>query len=151
METSIERIHAKIAELEARIGDLRIAEREIQALDKISAPGTGFLLAPKPKPVVPTKPAGRPRTAGDAAPPQTIGAAITELLDRHGPLSATEIAEHIKATGRDINNRSVSFTLQALKKRGLAKTVGRKWLSGKSRSRRTPILAEASQDGEPLA
>ena len=37
MPTAVEQIHTKIAQLEARIGDLRIAERELQALDRISA------------------------------------------------------------------------------------------------------------------
>jgi hypothetical protein len=35
MDTSLERSLAKIAELEAKIGDLRIAEREIRALEKL--------------------------------------------------------------------------------------------------------------------
>ena len=35
MDTSLERIRAKIAELEAKIADLRIAEREIRALEKL--------------------------------------------------------------------------------------------------------------------
>ena len=37
MDTALERIRAKIIELEAKIADLRIAEREIQALDKLPA------------------------------------------------------------------------------------------------------------------
>ena len=37
MDTSIERLHAKIAELETKIADLRIAERELLALDGSSA------------------------------------------------------------------------------------------------------------------
>ena len=37
MDTSLERIRAKIAELEAMIADLRIAEREIRALEKLPA------------------------------------------------------------------------------------------------------------------
>ena len=38
MKTSIEHIRAKITELEARITDLRIAERELEALDAAPAP-----------------------------------------------------------------------------------------------------------------
>jgi len=37
MDTALERIQAKIAELETKIVNLRIAERELVALDKISA------------------------------------------------------------------------------------------------------------------
>src|ERR1700730_2410228 len=37
MDTSLERIRAKITELEAKIADLRIAEREIQALEELPA------------------------------------------------------------------------------------------------------------------
>jgi hypothetical protein len=52
------------------------------------------------------------------------------FLGQQGALSAAEIAEHIRATGRDINNRTVSFSLQALKKRGLAKSADGKWTHG---------------------
>ena len=38
MKTSIEHIRAKITELEARITDLRNAERELEALGAVSAP-----------------------------------------------------------------------------------------------------------------
>jgi DNA invertase Pin-like site-specific DNA recombinase len=37
MDTSLERIRAKIAELETKLADLRIAERELQALEKVPA------------------------------------------------------------------------------------------------------------------
>src|ERR1700730_16127744 len=37
MDTSLERIRAKIIDLEAKIADLRIAEREIQALEELPA------------------------------------------------------------------------------------------------------------------
>ena len=59
----------------------------------------------------------------ESATSQTIGAAIADVLGQHGALSAAEIADHIRATGRDINNRTVSFSLQALKKRGLVKSA----------------------------
>jgi predicted transcriptional regulator len=52
------------------------------------------------------------------------------LFSAKGALSAAEIAEHIRATGRDINNRTVSFSLHALKKRGLAKSADGKWTHG---------------------
>jgi prefoldin subunit 5 len=39
MKTSIEHIRAKITELEARITDLRITERELEALDTAPARG----------------------------------------------------------------------------------------------------------------
>jgi hypothetical protein len=147
MDTSLERIHTKIAELETKIGNLRIAEREILALDRISARPTRTASAPKPKPKQKPAPkaAPRPKLKGEpkASEPaetgarQTIGAAISEVLDQHGALSAADIAERIKATGRDINNRTVSFALQALKKRGLAKSKDGKWTSSKTRSRRS--------------
>jgi hypothetical protein len=50
METSLERIRAKIIELEAKIADLRIAEREIQALEKLPARKKRPAPGPKPKP-----------------------------------------------------------------------------------------------------
>jgi len=50
--------------------------------------------------------------------------------------TAAQIAEHIRATGRDISNRTVSFSLQSLKKRGLAKSADGKWALPKADSRR---------------
>ncbi|MBA3726610.1 MAG: hypothetical protein H0W86_09190 [Armatimonadetes bacterium] len=67
---------------------------------------------------------------------QTIGAAIADVLGQHGALSAAEIADRIKAAGRDISNRAVSFSLQALKKRGLVKSADGRWTLPKARSRR---------------
>ncbi len=131
MDTSLERIRAKIAELETKITDLRIAERELQALEKVSAPKAKAAPRSAPKP----KGKRKPEAAGEGAPRQTIGAAITEVLDQHGSLSAAEIAEHVKAAGRDITNRTVSFALQALKKRGLAKSAEGKWSPAKARSK----------------
>jgi hypothetical protein len=143
MPIAVEQIHTKIAELEARIADLRIAERELQALDRISARQTKAAPAPKakrkPGPKAKQKSALKPKSQKAASsqtqPRQTIGAAITEVLGQHGPLPAAEIAERIKATGREINNRTVSFALQALKKRGLAKNTDGKWSPPKARSK----------------
>jgi hypothetical protein len=149
MDTALERIHAKIAELEAKISDLRIAERELQALDKVSARQTKTGPEPQPrqkpgrKAALKPKLRGKPKASEPAEARQTIGAAITEVLDQHGALSAAEIAERIKATGRDISNRTVSFSLQALKKRGLVKSADGKWTL-KARSRR----ARQSSGGE---
>jgi hypothetical protein len=143
MDTALEHIHAKIAELETKIAGLRIAEREILALDEVSARQARSELGPKqrqkagPKPTTDQpKRRGRPKASEPTEGRQTIGAAITEVLDQHGPLSAAEIAETIKATGREIDNRSVSFALQTLKKRGLAKNTGGKWSAPKARGRR---------------
>ena len=133
MYTALERIRAKIIELEAKIADLRIAEREIQALEKLPARKTRPAPGPKPKP----KPKRKPEASNQAEARQTIGSAIADVLGQQGALSAAEIAEHIRATGRDINNRTVSFSLQSLKKRGLAKSADGKWTLRKARSRRT--------------
>jgi len=157
MDTPLERIHTKIAELETKIADLRIAEREIQALDQVSAPLTRTASEPKlkqkpgpkakqkPEPKATPRPKlrGEPKASEPAEARQTIGAAISEVLDQHGALSAADIAERIKATGRDINNRTVSFALQALKKRGLAKNKDGKWTPSKTRSRRSQPASEA--------
>src|ERR1700681_2820548 len=132
MDTSLERIRAKIIELEAKIADLRIAEREIRALEKLPARKTRPAPEPKPKPKQKRK--REASNQGEAR--QTIGSAIADVLGRRGALSAAEIAEHIRATGRDINNRTVSFSLQSLKKRGLAKSADGKWALPKADSRR---------------
>src|ERR1700719_1181262 len=128
MDTSLERIRAKIAEVEAKIADLRIAEREIRALEKLPARKTRPGAGPKPK--------RKPEASNQAEARQTIGSAIADVLGRRGALSAAEIAEHIRAKGRDISNRTVSFSLQSLKKRGLAKSADGKWALPKDDSRR---------------
>jgi ribosomal protein L9 len=130
MDTALERIREKIAELETKIVDLRIAERELQALEKPTARRAKQAPEPEPKPKRVSKKASEPAEAR-----QTIGSAIAAVLEQHGALSAAEIAEHIKATGRDISNRTVSFALQALKKRGLVKNADGQWTPPKSRSR----------------
>jgi hypothetical protein len=132
MDISLERIRAKIAELEAKIADLRIAEREIRALEKLPSRKTRPGPGPKAKP----KPKRKPEASNQAGARQTIGSAIADVLGRRGTLSAAEIAEHIRATGRDISNRTVSFSLQSLKKRGLAKSADGKWALPKADSRR---------------
>ena len=120
MDTSIERIRAKITELEARLADLRIAERELLALKG----------APAPRPTLKR----RRKAKGAAGAGQTVGAAIAEVLTQHGALPAAEIAEYIKAAGREVGSRTTSFTLQAMKKRGLVKIGGGKWTLAKARS-----------------
>jgi hypothetical protein len=127
MATSLERIRAKIAELEARLTDLRIAERELLALEPAPARRTATPRASKLKPARGEK-AARPAR-------QTIGAAITEVLNADGALPATEIAEQIKAGGREIGKRTISHSLQALKKQGRVRIRGGKWMLPKARSK----------------
>ena len=66
---------------------------------------------------------------------QTISAAIAEVLNAHGALPAVEIAEYIKAGGREIGKRSISYSLQALKKQGRVRIRGGKWMLLKARSK----------------
>jgi len=86
MDTSIERIRAKIAELEAKLSNLRIAQ----------------------------------------------------VLGEHGALPVAEIAGQIKAAGRDVGKRSVSHSLQAMKKQGLVKSGNGRWMLSKARNRPVP-------------
>ncbi len=144
MDTALERIQAKIVELEAKIGDLRIAERELKALEKISTRRTPTMApAPRrrrgPKPALPARAGRKSKAIAPVGARQTIGSAIAETLEQHGALSAAAISEHIKASGRDINNRTVSFSLQALKKRGLVRNEHGSW-----------TLASRARRGRPL-
>jgi len=137
MNSSLERIREKITDLEAQLSNLHIAERELLALEK-----------PQTRQVQKGKSAQEPEHASEGEPkrrasvdrgapaPQTIGATITEILSQHGTLSVKAIAEYVGAAGRDINNRSLSFTLQAMKKRGLVKSADGEWTLMKSRSKR---------------
>ena len=118
MKTSIDRIRAKITELEARITDLRIAERELEALDTVSAP-RGKLKA-KAKRKSATHDASEAR--------QTIGAAITEVLKRAGALPLAELAEQLRTAEREVSGGTLSNTLQTMKKRGAVKSGGGKWM-----------------------
>jgi hypothetical protein len=129
METSIDRIRVKIAELEARIADLRIAERELEALDTPPAP--------RMKPRAKTK---RKPTTGDALKaPQTVGAVIAEVLSRNGALPLAELAEQIRTAGREVSAGTLSNTLQTMKKRGMVKSGGGNWMLPKVRSRRAGV------------
>ena len=89
MKTSIEHIRAKITELEARITDLRIAERELEALDTAPAPRGKLKAKAKRKSATHNEPEAR----------QTIGTAIAEILARTGALPLAELAEQITAAG----------------------------------------------------
>lgn len=122
MVTSLERIREKIVELEQNIARLRIAERELLALDEKPAPKIRIASAPDAE----TK-AAEPVASQSIEGHQTIGAAITEVLTQRGALSVKEIAEQITSAGRDINNRAISFSLQAMKKRGLVRSADGIW------------------------
>ena len=127
MANSLELIRVKIAELEAKLTDLRIAERELVALEPELARKTTRPRAPKPKPM---------RTEKVASPArQTISAAIAEVLNAHGALPAVEIAEYIKVGGQEIGKRTISHSLQALKKQGRVRIRGGKWMLLKARSK----------------
>jgi len=140
MDSSIERIRAKIAELETKLANLRIAESELRALDGASSAPTVVRTGRRGRP-----PAIRPaavvedaETGVETAAPSgkmTIGNAIQTVLGQHGSLAVGGIAEQIQAMGRDINNRAISFTLQALKKRGVVKSANGEWML-KGRTRR---------------
>jgi len=126
MNTSIDRIRAKIADLEARIADLHIAERELEALD------AGPILRTKLKAKAKRKPATR--NASEAR--QTVGAAITEVLNRTGALPLAELAEQLRAAEREVSGGTLSNTLQTMKKRGAVKSGGGKWMLPKTRAKR---------------
>jgi hypothetical protein len=126
MKTSIEHIRSKITELEARITDLRIAERELEALGAVSAPRGKLKAKAKRKPAT--------HNASEAR--QTVGAAITEVLKRTGALPLAELAEQITAAGREVSGGTLSNTLQTMKKRGTVKSAGGKWMLPKTRAKR---------------
>ena len=126
MKTSIEHIRAKITELEARITDLRIAERELEALDA----------APAPRGKLKAKAKRKPATHNASEARQTVGAAITEVLNRTGALPLAELAEQLRAAEREVSGGTLSNTLQTMKKRGAVKSAGGKWMLPKTRAKR---------------
>jgi hypothetical protein len=133
MDTSLERIREKISDLEEKIASLRIAERELQALDGRT---TRKPRAKSAKAIEIEEEESEPVATKASGGRQTIGAAIIEILGEHGALPVGGIAEQIQASGRDITNRAISFTLQALKKRSLVKSVDGEWTLPKPRGRR---------------
>ena len=127
MAKALELIRVKIAELEVKLADLWIAERELVALEPELARKSTRPRLRKPKPK---------RTEKVASPARpTISAAIADVLNAHSALPAAEIAEYIKAGGREIGKRTISHSLQALKKQGRVKIRGGKWMLLKARSK----------------
>lgn len=142
MNTSLERIRAKIAELDAKASDLRIAERELLALENELEKPKSASVARKPKQRADAEPivaqmARGDDSAQDAQPEarQSIASAITGVLSANGSMAAAQIAEQLKASGRDITNRTVSFSLQGLKKRRLVKSADGEWTLLKARAK----------------
>lgn len=143
MNPALTLIRTRIAELEAKIVNLRIAEQELLELGS----------TPLQRETAPATPkAERASKATTSSPaPQTIGSAITSVLNTRGALSVAEIAEKIKASGREIDRRKISFSLQALKKQGLVKMEDGNWVLAKlqakrgSKTRPKRTAAEATQ------
>lgn len=129
MDTALDRIREKIAELEMKIADLRVTERELSMLERAPARGANARTGRKSKRAAAAKPASA------AAARMTIGGAIADVLNAHGPLAVADIAEQLRAAGREIDNRSVSFALQALKKQGLVKKTNGEWGPAKGRAK----------------
>ncbi|HXW73113.1 MAG TPA: hypothetical protein VEK34_17090 [Methylocella sp.] len=127
MKTSIDHIRDKIAELEGRIAALRIAEHELAAA--VGVPATVKRAKGSAK--------GKARANGGGSEPrQTVGGAITDVLDQHGALPLAELAEHIRSGGRDVSSGTLSNTLQTMKKRGAVKSGGGKWMLAKASRKR---------------
>lgn len=135
MDTVLDRIRAKIVDLEAKIADLRITERELQTLETPAPAAAKKARQTKPAPVAKQKRKAAASAPGE--PRQTIGAAVLDVLGKHGPLQVAEIAEQVQAAGRSIDRRAISFTLQALKKRSLVKSADGKWAAAKARASRS--------------
>ncbi|HTV33501.1 MAG TPA: hypothetical protein VME69_10445 [Methylocella sp.] len=129
MNPTLDLIRTKIAELETKIANLRIAEHELLTLETAVIPKEKTVARPRASTA--THVAVTP-----AAAPQTIASAITEVLKAHGALTVAGIAEQIKAGGREIDRRRISFSLQALKKQGFAKRANGNWTLTKASDKR---------------
>jgi hypothetical protein len=55
-------------------------------------------------------------------------------LTRTGALPLAELAEQITAAGREVSGGTLSNTLQTMKKRGVVKSGGGKWMLPKTRA-----------------
>jgi len=110
MANTLDKIREAIAEHEEKLGDLRAAEKVVVALE-----GRLQSLRISGKDGNQTMPER-----------QTVGAAImTALSDGQKNLGA--ILEHVNATGKNVNDQSISSALQILKKKNLIVRRGRMW------------------------
>jgi hypothetical protein len=126
-QKSLTQIRAQIAELETKIANLRIAEREVEALE----PASQRRATPK------AKVAQKPKPESVAKTQQTVGDAIIEVLGRNASLPLADIAEEISKAGRDVRIGTVSTTLGRLQSRGIVKSGGGIWkLAKASRAKR---------------
>lgn len=142
MKSSLDRIREAIAELEETIASLRVAERELQGLERTSPTEPRAPRAEKG-----SRGKVRPTPAAVRAAPeaQTIAGAIAAVLDPRDGLAVADIAARVKAAGREIDNRGVSFALQAMKKKGLVKNGKKGWLLGKPRRKSAGEAAPAAE------
>jgi hypothetical protein len=131
MDTALEHIRAKIHELEGKLVDLKITERELLKLDKAPAQKPRKIIEPISEPEL----QGEADSTHSAVPKQSMSATIKDVLARHGALSVKGISEQIAASGAVITNRAISFALQAMKKRGLVKSANGEWKLAGRRSR----------------
>jgi hypothetical protein len=130
MDDALEQIRLKITELEAKLSDLHTTERELSALERRELQRAGVASKRSAKP----GPKAKPVVEETSEKRQTVGGAVTEVLTGHDPMTVGEIANAVIASGRPIDNRAISFALQALKKRGLVKGVDGKWTVQKTRA-----------------
>ena len=68
------------------------------------------------------------------------------ILSRNGALPLAELAEQIRAAGREVSSGTLSNTLQTMKKRGAVKNGGGKWMLPKNAHSARPRLKDASLD-----
>jgi len=120
MDNALSLIQAKIAEVEAKLAHLKVAEAELSKLAK--SPSKFRVAAPTKKSKV--------TVATDANNDKPLTQRIRDVLRSSDGMTALQIIELLA-----VENRAVSFALQAMKRRGEAKNKDRVWSIAKRRGR----------------
>jgi len=133
MDNALTLIQEKISEVEAKLAHLRIAEAELTKLTKAAQ---GFrIAAPTKKSQVTVK--GKAVTEGEETRAKSLTSLIRETLAASEGLTVAQLRETlISGPHPGINNRAVSFTLQALKRKGEARNQDNVWSIVKRRGRK---------------
>ena len=145
MPTAVEQIHTKIAQLEAQSATFHRRTRapgsrqDFSATNKDSPNAKSKAEAgPKAKREAAPRPRG-PKAASGQTQPGQPWARPSPRSSANMALPAAEVAERIKATGRDIDNRSSPLPCRSLKSAASPKTPDGKWTAATRRGRKSSV------------
>jgi len=119
VEEQLTRIGLRIAATEEKLHRLRITERTLLDLLRDAPARAG-----SPIPAAQQMPGIRQFASQKRL---SIPGLIVEALSQQQPLSVPQLSDHIARRGKKATNRAISFSLQALKRRGLLRSSDGEW------------------------